>query len=353
MQNALDLDLTKTDRVVVVPTLNEEKTIRRCVESLLDQTDTGLTIVVTDGGSRDATRAIVRGMMKHESRLHLVDNPGVIQSIGVNMAARHAMAQRVKWLIRADAHMVYSPNFVESLILAAKQTGASAVVVSMRAVGESCFQKAAAAAQNSRLGNGGAAHRRAYSSQFVDHGHHALFDLERFCLIGGYDEAFSHNEDFEFDIRMRKAGGTIWLTASATIDYVPRPSPRALAVQYFRHGKGRARTIAKHAVRPKLRQVLPIVALLCNCLGIAMSPWIPALALLAAAYCTVCLSWGAILGLHDRDLCSVASGVPAAIMHHSWALGLCVGLVIHLNSQAHGTGCSKKAVMVNGRRSPE
>ena len=308
--------------------------------------------MVTDGGSRDATRPIVRGMMEHESHLHLVDNPGVIQSIGVNMVARHAVAQRVKWLIRADAHMVYSPNFVESLVLAAKQTCASSVVLSMRAVGHGCFQKAAAAAQNSRLGNGGAAHRRAYSSQFVDHGHHALFDLEGFCLIGGYDEAFSHNEDFEFDIRMRKAGGKVWLAASATIDYVPRSSPRALAVQYFRHGKGRARTIAKHALRPKLRQVLPVMALFCNCLGIAMSPWIPALALLPAAYFTVCLSWGAILGLRDRDLCSLASGVPAAIMHLSWALGLCVGIVIYLKSQRHGTGCSKEVVIGNGRDSP-
>ena len=106
-------------------------------------------------------------------------------------------------MIRADAHAVYPTHFVAALINAARQTRASTVVVPMRAVGHGCFQRAAAAAQNSRLGNGGALHRRGKSPQFVDHGHHALFELEHFRRVGGYDEAFRGNEDLELDHRSR------------------------------------------------------------------------------------------------------------------------------------------------------
>ena len=98
----------------------------------------------------------------------------------------------------------------------------------MRSEGENCFQRAAAVAQNSVLGTGGAAHRRSGEEGFVDHGHHALFDLKQFDSVGGYDDTLSHNEDAEFDIRLTRAGGRIWLTRAIEVTYFPRSHPLAL-----------------------------------------------------------------------------------------------------------------------------
>ena len=336
------MHLKNSDCVVVVPTLNEEKWILRCIESLLNQTTSAFPMIVADGGSTDRTRAIVADIMKREPRVHLVENPGRLQSRAINMVTRR-MGEGVKWLIRADAHTVYPPNFVESIITAARQTRASIIVVPMRAVGYGCYQRAAAAAQNSRLGNGGALHRRGQSSQFVDHGHHALFELEQFRRVEGYDEAFSHNEDFELDHRIWEAGGTVWLSADAPIDYIPRDSPWALTLQYFLHGKGRARTITKHALIPKVRQVLPVVVLGCYVLGIGLSPWIPAAMLLPAGHLAICITWGALLGLRERDLCSAASGICAAIMHISWAVGLCTGLMSYMKTYRSDVGLSARS----------
>jgi succinoglycan biosynthesis protein ExoA len=312
--------------LVVVPTLNEEKYIARCLESLLHQTMGGFTIVVADGGSTDRTRAIVADHMRREPRVRLVENPGRLQSRAVNMVARR-LGNGVKWLIRADAHTVYPPHFVEALLTAAQQVAACSVVVPMRAVGNGCFQRAAAAAQNSRLGNGGSLHRRGQSSQFVDHGHHALFELEHFRRVEGYDETFSHNEDFELDHRMREAGGKIWLACEAAVDYVPRATAQALARQYFLHGKGRARTIAKHGLVPRLRQVLPVLVLGGYVLAIGLAPWFPVMLLLPIAHLAACVSWGAAIGLRMRDLCAAGSGLCAPIMHLSWAIGFCLGLI--------------------------
>jgi succinoglycan biosynthesis protein ExoA len=263
--------------------------------------------------------------MRREPRIKLVENPGRLQSRALNMVAQR-IAPGVKWLIRADAHTTYPPHFVASLLTAAQQTGASSVVVPMRTIGNGCFQRAAAAAQNSRLGNGGSLHRLGGPSQFVDHGHHALFQLDLFRRVGGYDEAFSHNEDFELDQRIRNAGGTIWLTAHAPVDYAPRSSPAALARQYFLHGQGRARTVMKHALVPKIRQVLPVAVLGCYVIGIGMVAWTPAAMVLPLAHFALCFAWGLSLGWCARDLCVAASGVCAVIMHLSWAAGFCTGL---------------------------
>ena len=115
---------------------------------------------------------------------------------------------------------------------------AASVVVAMRSQGHEGFQAAVAAVQNSLLGAGGAPHRRTGKAQFVDHGHHALFDLQRFMAIGGYDESASHNEDAEFDIRLARTGGTIWLTRAVEVTYFPRASIKALYRQYKCYGRG-------------------------------------------------------------------------------------------------------------------
>src|SRR2546421_453420 len=107
-------------------------------------------------------------------------------------------------------------------LAAQRTTGADSVVVSMIAKGVTCSQMAAAAAQNSKLGNGGSAHRRKAQGRFVDHGHHALLDVNAFRLVGGYDESFSHNEDAELDFRLTAAGCRIYLCAGADITYYPR-----------------------------------------------------------------------------------------------------------------------------------
>src|SRR5262249_53973211 len=153
-------------------------------------------------------------------------------------------------------HAEYPPDYISTLISEAERTKAASVVVAMKARGIGCFQRAVAAAQNSILGAGGSPHRRLGAEGFVDHGHHALIDFAQFRLLHGYDERQSHNEDAEFDARLRKAGGTTWLTRATQMTYFPRARPGGLFVQYRNHGRGRALTMLRHRMWPKTRQLL-------------------------------------------------------------------------------------------------
>jgi succinoglycan biosynthesis protein ExoA len=238
----------------------------------------------------------------------------------MNLAARIA-SPRATILLRADGHAVYPPRFLATCVTELIQTGVESVVVPMVTKGDAGFQHAVAAAQNSLIGNGGSAHRNASESHFVEHGHHAAFTRRSFLAVGGYNETFSHNEDAEYDHRMSLTGGRIWMCGDVTLSYFPRQNPWGLAKQYFCHGAGRARTLLLHHMRPRLRQLLPLVILF-GSIGSLAGCWVnPWFALFPLAYCLLCLGWGVVEALRQLDPWMLAIGPAVMIMHLSWAIG--------------------------------
>lgn len=307
---------------IIMPALNEEAYIRAAIESVTPRLEEAVDyeLLVVDGGSADQTCAIVEGLHEENPRIRIVNNPCRIQSAGMNLAAR-ASDPRSDYLVRADCHAKYPQGYVARCVRLLAEKGASSIVVAMHTRGRTCMQKAIAAAQNSRLGNGGAAHRVGGRSGFVDHGHHAAFDKHAFVRLGGYDESFVANEDAEFDRRLTRSGGKIFLDAEMSIEYYPRSTLQQLARQYFRFGAGRANTVLKHSAMPKLRQLMPVVALLGCALSLAGAALDVRLAAPAALYVALCVAWGLVLAVKDRDACLAAAGIAAIVMHMSWGLG--------------------------------
>jgi succinoglycan biosynthesis protein ExoA len=320
VQTPLDERLARKRALIVIPCLNEAALIESVIGRILD--DEGLVdplVLVADGGSRDGTREIVARIADHDPRVRLLANPGRLQSAGVNLAAR-VMGEGRPWLIRIDAHADYPANYVSTLIEEARRTGAHSVVVAMETRGEGAFQRAVAAAQNSKLGTGGSAHRVCAEGGWVDHGHHALFRRDAFQMVGDYDESFSHNEDAELDLRLTSEGAKIWLTDKTRIVYHPRKTPGALWKQYVSYGKGRARTVLKHYTPLKLRQALPL-AVAPAVAGALASPLFWPLAVPALIWAAAALGYGLLLGVKAKDRAVLMSGPAAMIMHLGWSLG--------------------------------
>jgi succinoglycan biosynthesis protein ExoA len=306
---------------ILMPVLNEEAYVRQAITSLLPQAELDYELLVLDGGSTDQTRQIVQEMSASNPRIRLINNDARIQSAGLNKGAALAKDGSAI-LVRADCHASYPPQFVPELMAEMAARKVASVVVPMRTVGTSFLQRAIAAAQNSRLGNGGAAHRSAVQSRYVEHGHHAAFDRAVFVAVGGYDETFIHNEDAELDLRLTKSGHKIWLCSDLSITYFPRNFLSALARQYFNHGSGRARTVFKHRCVPRTRQMLPVVVLAGNFASVGLgliAHWL--FFLPVAGYLAVCTLWSAALATRQRDIACLFSGFAAAVMHHSWAAG--------------------------------
>lgn len=317
----------QTRVLAVIPCLNEEKHIERLVRALAaDRGGMDMTIVIADGGSSDRTPEIARQLASSLPGVRYLHNPRRLQGAAINLAVE-TFGGGCEYLIRLDAHAGYPKGYCHALVQEAEALGADSVVVTMHTAGSGRFQRAAAAAQNSLLGNGGAAHRNAaLKGKWVEHGHHALMRIPAFKFVAGYDEKFPTNEDAELDIRLRKSGFRIWLTGRTSLTYFPRERPFALLRQYFRFGQGRARTIRKHRVIPRLRQVLPL-AVVPAALLLMLTPLHWVFALPFSCWASLCLVYGAFLGLRARDPAAMMAGAAAMLMHLGWSFGFAAAML--------------------------
>ncbi|MEP7295444.1 MAG: glycosyltransferase family 2 protein [Burkholderiales bacterium] len=315
--------------LVVIPTLNERRTIERVLESLRVDLPAHVTVdvVVVDGGSTDGTVELVQRLAESDASLRLLANPRRIQSAAINLAVRRHGAQ-ADVLVRCDAHAHYPPGFVRRLLDTLVRTRADAVVVPMDSNGRTCFQKAVAWVSNAGPGNGGSAHRGGRRSGFVEHGHHAAFRMASFRRAGGYDESFTHNEDAEFDGRQRSLGHTVFLDAEIRLGYQPRATVASLARQYFAYGLGRSRTVRRHPHSMRARQLALPVHLVASTLAFALAAWWPLLLAWPLLYLAVLAVTSLQIASRERALCGLLAGPAAAVMHFSWAAGFLAGLVL-------------------------
>jgi succinoglycan biosynthesis protein ExoA len=313
---------------VVLPALDEARHLERCVRTLLDDPwpRDRLEILVVDGGSRDGTVEIAERLAGELPFLRLIHNPKRLQAAAFNFALE-AADPRSEILVRCDVHAEYPPGFLSRAAAALEESGAGLAGYGDAPKAEGCFQRAVAFVQNTRLGVGGSVYRLGGVSKFVDHAKHGAFRRAAVASVGGYDERFSHNEDSELSLRLWQAGHKVWLDAGLTVGYYPRPTPRALARQYWLYGRGRAMTVMKHRIVPRPRQMAPVALLAAEALALGAAPFLPLTLLLFPAYAAA-LSlvglWGAV---RQRSLCVLAAPVVMAIMHHTWGAGFLARLL--------------------------
>lgn len=323
---------SRTRPLVVIPCLNEVQHVERVARQMLRAVRPyGGTVVVADGGSADATRSIARALSQEAADLRVLDNPAKRQGSAVN-AAVAAFGAGHTHLVRVDAHSLYPDDYVDVLLAEAEATGAASVVVGMIAAGRSPLQRLNAETQNTRIGNGGSQHRRRGEGAFVDHGHHALMELAAFREIGGYDPDFAHNEDAEFDHRLRQAGHGIWLTGRTAITYFPRSSLAALARQYFNFGRGRAANILKHRMRPRLRQ-LAVISVWPLLLAAWLAPLAFVLAIPALAWGLATLAGGVANAISRGSAFLLLAGPVAMLMHLTWSMGFWSRVLLPLRTE--------------------
>lgn len=245
---------------VVVPALNEERYIGACLESLGAQTYPAdlIEVLVADGGSDDATRAIVAAEGEGAPfPVRIIDNPGRTTPAGLNAGVRAAVGDVI---IILGAHATAEPRFVEAAVAALRASGASAAGGPIETVGEGPVAEAIAAAMSHPFGVGDARFRYATDPGYVDTIAFAAYRRECFDLLGGFPVDRVRAEDDFFNYEVRRAGGKLYLTPEVRSTYYARATFRGLARQYFGYGeaKGRAAVDEPASVRP--RHLVPLAA---------------------------------------------------------------------------------------------
>ena len=320
---------------IAMPCLDEARYIGPCLRSVLGQDYPPhlLEVIVADGGSRDGTRETVAHIAAENPRVLLVDNPGRVQAAGMNEAIRRASGDVI---VRMDVHCAYARDYVRKCVEVLERTGADNVGGAQRARAETGFQQALCAALESPLGVGGASYRSALKEGLVDTVFLGAFRRRVFEEVGLYDPGAVTNEDAELNQRILAAGGRVYLSREIVVHYYPRDSFRALARQYFRYGRGRARTLLKHRTLPSIRPVIPAamvaggVALLATA---HLQPFTPAL---LGAYAALTGLEAARVGWRGGPTRIAAAWAIFPVLTVAHGLGFAAGLAHHLRHRDWG-----------------
>lgn len=310
---------------IIVPCYNEQATIRKLLEAVYTQTypRQEVEVVIADGLSTDRTRQEIAAFQRDHSdaNVRLVENPQRNIPAGLNRAIAEA---RGEFILRLDAHSIPYPDYVSRCVEALNAGLGDNVggIWEIRPGGEGWQARAIAAAAAHPLGVGDARYRVGGAAQLVDTVPFGAFRRSLVERIGLFDERLLTNEDYEFNARLRRAGGRVWLDPAIRCTYFARPNLGELARQYWRYGYWKARMLMRYPASFRWRQLAGAFVLSIPVLA-ALGLWFGwALALLAAellAYGLVLAFCGLQASLRMRDA-RMLPGFPLAIaaMHFSW-----------------------------------
>ena len=239
---------------VVIPARNEARSIARCLTSVLSQDEQRLQIIVVDGDSDDDTVRIVRDHMERDRRVELVHNPRRTIPHALNLGVAHA---RGAWLVRVDAHSTVPPDYVRRLVAHLRSGSWGGVGGRKDAVGTTPAGRAIAAALASPFGVGDSHYHHATSPMVVEHIPFGVYPTSLVRELGGWDESFTVNEDFEFDHRVRATGRKLLLDPHIRIAWTCRQSIPDLFRQYQRYGRGKADVMIAHPRATRVRHLVP------------------------------------------------------------------------------------------------
>ena len=116
---------------VIVPARNEERSIERCVRSLLAQTLHDYEVIVVDDRSEDRTGAILADLAREDPRLRVISGAPLPDGwVGKPWAlAQGVRAARGAWLLFTDADTCHAPHASSSALAFVRARGADALSI--------------------------------------------------------------------------------------------------------------------------------------------------------------------------------------------------------------------------------
>ena len=314
---------------LIVPCYNEQSSIGLLLEAIRvqDYPQDEIEVVIADGMSDDGTRDVIEQCASRhaEMTIRLIDNPERIIPAALNKAIGAATGDVV---IRLDAHSAPHLDYVKRCLAALDDTGAANVggVWEIRSGADTWMARSIAAAAAHPLGAGDARYRISGNPGPVDTVPFGAFRREWLERVGLFNEELLTNEDYEYNVRIKKAGGIIWFDPSIRSIYFARPDLCSLARQYWRYGYWKVRMLRKFPQTLRWRQALPPSFVLSTIILIALAFPLPLARLLLAVQLGVYLlviAAAAVLESIRRNDMGIIIGFPPAVwtMHFSWGAG--------------------------------
>ena len=191
---------------IIIPILNEEKYIARCLDSIIESNfdKNKMEVLLVDGGSVDKTIEIIQTYQKRYHFFKLLHNPKKIVPIAMNLGIKEAKGE---YIIRLDAHSNYPKDYFSKLIYWHKKLNADNVggIWITDVVNKNIVSNAIKNVLSDKFGVGGSDFRNGVDKiKEVDTVPFGCYKKEIFDKIGYYDERLARNQDIELNKRLKK-----------------------------------------------------------------------------------------------------------------------------------------------------
>lgn len=315
---------------VIVPCYNEQSTIRLLLMALHEQTfpSAEMEVLIADGMSMDGTRNEIAKFQADfpDLSVRVIDNTLRNIPSGVNRAIE---ASRGEIILRLDAHSKPYPDYIENSVKALEADRGDNVggVWEIQPGADTWIAKSIAVAAAHPLGVGDAMYRHATRAAEVDTVPFGSFKRGLIERVGKFDESLLTNEDYEFNTRIRKSGGRIWLDPSIHSVYFARPTLQELARQYWRYGYWKWRMLRRYPDTLRWRQALPPLFVLSLFGLFVISIFFSFGRYMLAGELLLYFSIMFLAGLrsalkHRAPFLLIGLPLAIAVMHMSWGSGL-------------------------------
>jgi glycosyltransferase involved in cell wall biosynthesis len=315
---------------VVAPMWNEARHIEQLVADLAAQDFDGeVELLVADGRSTDGSVELLEAAAeRHGVEVRVLDNPARWVSAGLNACIREATGDLI---VRVDCHSGYPPDYLRRCAVVAEETGADNVGGIFVPRGETGVERAVATAMDSPFGGIHWTRHGETGRHDVDTVPYGAFRPRAFELAGLFDESLVRNQDDEFNLRLRRAGGRIVLDPSIQIFYTPRGSFRRLFRQYYEYGLWKPAVMRKHGSVVSVRSLVPILFVVSLVVLTLLAPFSKLDLLLLeveiALYLLGALVFGVLALRAKRERLRLLPRVLAAFVtfHVAYGIGMTIG----------------------------
>lgn len=323
---------------IIIPTLNEERFISRCLNSIIKQTYEfeKMDVMIIDGGSNDKTKDIVAEYQKSHQNIRFIENKKKIQSVAFNIGFKKSTAP---YIIRLDAHAEYDSKYISLCIENLKQDEKRGNVggrCNILPFNQSLWAQTNAILNHSRFGIGGAAFRVSNEAHNTDSVPFGAFPRKIIEKIGGMREDLPRGEDNEYNSRIRKAGYKIFFDPNIISSYFARPTLGASCKQMYANGNsiGYLYYIDREAIG--IRHLVPLLfvvsGLFCIIISVLWSPFCYVFCGGLALY-LIADAIASIMGAKDNVKCTLPLFILFFCVHVSYGMGTIAGLIKGLKTK--------------------
>lgn len=319
-------------RITVVCPIYQE---RRFIEPLLaslsaqDYPKDSMEILLIDGMSTDGTREFISAYAATHPFFRLIDNPQRTVPYALNNGISQATGDIV---IRIDAHCKYPADYFSRLVHYLLELGADNVGGVCRTLPANGSTKALAIALClcHPFGVGGSDFRiGANRIKQVDTVPFGCFRRSLFDRIGLFDPELTRNQDDEFNGRIVKNGGKIFLIPDIVIEYAARDTIAKTRRMYWQYGLFKPLVNRKLGTPATVRQFFPLLF----ALGVVAG------AVLSCFSKFVAVAYAAVLVLYF--LIGLSVGIGKAVHYRRWTLAVYMPYIFFNLHMSYGLGYLK------------